>query len=145
MTQQFDEYNPRLIITDHFDKIKNELDIKVETILHENRKLNEKERIEINAMRDNQINKIKEIEHMNLSEWPSNFDKEIYEHEWADLISSKSLSDGQKIERIKGSIIKSDVILVDDSFLKTRRCRLTRATIQTHMCLRRQLHGMGGQ
>ena len=52
MTQKFDEYNPRLMITDHFDKIKNELDIKVETILHENyRQLNDQERIEINAIR----------------------------------------------------------------------------------------------
>ena len=116
-----DEYNPRLIITNHFKEIKNELDIKVETILHENySQLNEKERIEINTIREKQINKIKEIEHKNLSEWPSNFDKERFEHEWADLISSKSLSDGQKVERIKGSIIKSDVILVDDSFLKTK-------------------------
>ena len=57
---------------------------------------------------------------MILSEWPSNFDKERYEQEWADLISSKSLSDEQKIERIKGSIIKSDVILVDDPYLETK-------------------------
>ena len=119
MTQKFDEYNPRLIITDHFDKIKNELDIKVETIFDQNRQLNDQERIEINAIRDNQINKIKEIEQMNLSEWPSDFDREQYEHEWAYLISSKSLSNEQKVERIKRSIIKSDVILVDDSFLKT--------------------------
>ena len=43
-----DEYNPRLIITNHFEEIKNELDIKVETILHKNySQLNEKERIEI--------------------------------------------------------------------------------------------------
>ena len=114
-----EEYNPRLLITDHFDKIKNELDIKVETIFDQNRQLNDQERIEINAIRDTQIDKIKEIEHLSLSEWPSNFDRERYEHEWADLISSKSLSDQQKIEKIKGSIIKSDVILVDDSFLKT--------------------------
>ena len=120
MTHKFDEYNPRLLITDHFDNIKNELDIKVETIFDQNRQLNDQERIAINAMRDNQINKIKEIEHMNLTEWPSNFDREQYEHEWGDLISSKSLSDQQKIERIKGSIIKSDVILVNDSFLKTK-------------------------
>ena len=120
MTQKFDEYNPRLIITDHFDKIKNELDIKVETIFDQNRQLNDQERIEINTIREKQIDKIKEVEHMNLSEWPSNFDRERYEHEWADLISSTFLSDGQKIERIKGGIIKSDVILVDDSFLKTK-------------------------
>ena len=119
MTQKFDEYNPRLLITDHFDKIQNELDIQVETIFDQNRQLNDQERIEINAMRDNQINKIKEIEHLNLLEWPSNFDRERYEHEWADLISSTFLSDEQKVERIKGSIIKSDV-LVEDSFLKTK-------------------------
>ena len=120
MTHKFDEYNPRSIITDHFDKIQNELDIQVETIFDQNRQLNDQERIEINAIRDNQINKIKEIEQMNLSEWPSAFDREQYEHEWADLISSKSLSNEQKVERIKRSIIKSDVILVDDSFLKTK-------------------------
>ena len=115
------EYNPRLIITNHFKEIKNELDIKVETILHENySQLNEKERIEINTIREKQINKIEEICESNISKWPENFDRQNYELEWADLISSKSLSDGQKIERIKGGIIKSDVILVDDSFLKTK-------------------------
>ena len=120
MTQKIDEYNPRLIITDHFDKIQNELDIQVETIFDQNRHLNDQERIEINAIRDNQIDKIKEIEYFNLSEWPSNFDRERYEQEWGDLIRSKSLSDEQKVERIKASIIKSDIILVDDSFLKTK-------------------------
>ena len=60
MTQKFDEYNPRLLITDHFDKIQNELDIKVETSLHENRQLSDQERIDVNAIRDLQINKIKE-------------------------------------------------------------------------------------
>ena len=120
MAHKFDEYNPRLLITDHFDKIKNELDIQVETIFDQNRQLNDQERIEINSIWEKQIAKIKEIEQMNLSIWPSNFDREQYEHEWADLISSKSLSVGQKVERIKGSIIKSDVILVDDSFLKTK-------------------------
>ena len=57
---------------------------------------------------------------MNLSEWPSNFDRERYEHEWADLISSTFLSDEQKVERIKGSIIKSDAILMNNSNLKTK-------------------------
>ena len=109
-----DEYNPRLIITDHFDKIKNELDIKVETIFEEKRELLEKERDEINALRDKQVNKINEIEHSNLSQWPSNFDKERYELEWADLLSSTLLNHEQKIERIKESIIKSDVILMED-------------------------------
>ena len=41
-------FNPRLIITDHFDKIKNELDINwsnmVETIFDQNWQLNDKER-----------------------------------------------------------------------------------------------------
>ena len=36
------------------------------------------------------------------------------------MISSTFLSDEQKVERIKGNIIKSDVILMNNSNLKTK-------------------------
>ena len=116
-----DEYNPRLIITNHFKEIKNELDIKVETILHENySQLNEKERIEINTIREKQINKIEENCESNISKWPENFDRQNYELEWGDLFNGKSLTEEQKKEKIKESIIKSDVILVDNPHIVTK-------------------------
>ena len=60
-------YNPRLIITEHFDKIKNQLDIKVETIFDACREINNVKRDEINMTRDKQLKKIEEIERNNLS------------------------------------------------------------------------------
>ena len=121
MAHKFDEYNPRLLITDHFNKIQNELDIKVETILHKNySQLNEKERIEINTIREKQINKIEEICESNISKWPENFDRQNYELEWGDLFNGKSLTEEQKKEKIKESIIKSDVILVGNPHLETK-------------------------
>ena len=113
-------FNPRLIITDHFDNIKNELDVKVEAIFDQNRQLSDKERDEINAIREKQINMIKKIEDSNISEWPYNFEKERYYLELADLLNDTALSDEQKIERIKESIIKSDAFLMDDPKLVTK-------------------------
>ena len=55
-------FNPRLIITDHFDEIKNELDIKTETLFDENRGLTDVEGYEINKTRGELIKKIEEIE-----------------------------------------------------------------------------------
>ena len=121
--QTNDVYNPRLIITDHFDEIKNQIDIKVETILEEQRQFglfssfNDKHINKINEIRDKQIKKIKEIEQSNLSQWPSDFDEKRYEIEWADLLSCVSLSGRHKIEKIKKSIIKRDVILMETPYL----------------------------
>ena len=115
MTEISYEYNPRLIIVDHFDKIINELDIIVETLL--NGQSNDKE---INEIRDKQIKKIEEICERSLSEWPENFDRQKYQLEWADLFNDTSLTSEEKIEKLKESIIKTDAILMKDKHLITK-------------------------
>ena len=120
--ETFGIFNPRLIITDHFGKIKNEIDIKVETIIDENRQFNKKEIDVINEIRKKQINKIEEIEQNHLFGWPSNFDREQYQFEWADLINSTSLSDAQKLDKIRESIIKIDAMLIARPRLLTKTC-----------------------
>ena len=116
-----DNYNPRIIIVDHFDDIKNELDIKVATLFDQNRQLNKKEMDEINEIWVKQISQIEKTRESNLSMWPENFDKQRYELEWTEL-NGTSLPEEKKIEKIKKSIIKSDAILMHDRSLITQTC-----------------------
>ena len=114
--------NPRLIISEHFYKVKNDLDIKIETIFDQNRKMNEEKRNQINAIRQSQIKKIEQIEQRNLAQWPIEFDREKFQFEWQDLFGKKSLSDKQKFNKVKESLIKRDAILINDSNLVTETC-----------------------
>ncbi len=61
------EFKIRLIIAEHFDKLKNKIDINTETLFDTNRQMNESRRNEINTIRDNQIKKLDEIERENFS------------------------------------------------------------------------------
>ena len=122
MTQISDEYNPRFIIDDHFDKIQNKLDIIIATLLDKNKELTEKEKEEINAIWGKQIKEIKQICESHISKWPENFDRRKYELEWADLFNDTSLTSGEKIEKLKESIIKTDAILMKDEHLITKAC-----------------------
>jgi hypothetical protein len=54
-------FHPRLIITDHFDDIINQIDTKTETLFLD-QCLTEGKRIKLNEIRDEQIEKIKEKE-----------------------------------------------------------------------------------
>ena len=56
----------RLTITDHFDDVLNEIDIKTETLLQDQSLAEEKQR-ELNELREKQIEKIKEIEEIFLN------------------------------------------------------------------------------
>ena len=113
-------YNPRLIITEHFYQIKNQLDINVETIFDQKRLLDEKQRDEINTTREKQISKIEEIEQENLSQWLNEFDQNKFEEKWKDLLSDTSLENFQKFEKIKEKIIKRDAILIDNVSIATQ-------------------------
>ena len=106
-------FNPRLIITEHFDKIKYQIDIKTETIIDTEKTLTNKDRFEINKKRDEQIEKIAEIEHISLTHWPVNFDEKKYELEWNELLNDVSFDYDQKVEKIKEKIILWDCILIE--------------------------------
>ena len=70
--------NQRLIITDHFDDIINQIDIKTETLLVK-KIFSEEIRKELNKIRDEQIEKIKEIKEINLSFLQNNEEEEDLE------------------------------------------------------------------
>ena len=66
MSKQNQSFHPRLLINEHFSNIINQIDVKTETLL-ENQILSPETRISINKTREKQIEKIKEIEQLNLS------------------------------------------------------------------------------
>ena len=67
----FKTVNPRVLITNYFESLINEIDINAEVILlHSD--LIEEERKELNQIREKFIRKIREIEEKNLNEYDSN-------------------------------------------------------------------------
>jgi len=114
MSKQNQSFHPRLIITDHFDAVINQIDIKTETLL-ENKSLTEKKRNELNEIRDKQIEKIKEIEQINLQYLPQNIYDEEYEEKWSHILQDKTLDYHQKIDQIKDkeNLIHFDCVLLE--------------------------------
>ena len=116
MAQQNNEnFHPRLIITDHFDALINQIDIKTETLL-ENEGLFM--RNVLNEMRERQIEAIKEIEEINLNRLPQIIDENEYTLKWSHILNSTSLTYQEKLDRIKEELIKFDCILLDQPNIK---------------------------
>ena len=116
MAQQNNEnFHPRLIITDHFDALINQIDIQTETLL-------EKEglfmRNVLNERRERQIEAIKEIEEINLKRLPQIIDENEYTLKWSHTLNSTSLTYQEKLDRIKEELIKFDCILLDQPNIK---------------------------
>ena len=76
MSIQKKRFHPRLIITDHFDEIINQIDIKTETLFL-NQSLTEETRNKLNEIRDEQIEKIKEIKEINLNLLQNNENEDL--------------------------------------------------------------------
>ena len=66
MSKNYQSLNSRLIISDHFDDIINQIDIKTETLLQD-QNLSKETKNKLNEIRDEQIEKIKEIKEINLN------------------------------------------------------------------------------
>ena len=114
MSKQHQNFHPRLLITGHFDSLINQIDIKIETLL-ENQSLTEEKRNELNELRDKQIEKIKEIEQINLQYLPLNINQEEHEEKWSHILQDKSLDYQQKIDQIKESdLIHFDCVLLEN-------------------------------
>ena len=103
-------FHSHLVIIDHFDDIINQIDIKTETLLEEDEKFNKKSKLEsgadddrrgkLNAIRKEQIEKIKEIKEINLN--LLNTAIEIEEENSLDL------------EQIKEKLIHFDCVLLEE-------------------------------
>ena len=83
MTKQ--NQNERLKINDHFDDVINQIDIKTETLFLE-QSLTKETRHKLNEIRDEQIEKIKEIKEINLNLLQKNEEEEELELDLEKLI-----------------------------------------------------------
>ena len=114
MSKQNQSFHPRLLINEHFSNIINQIDVKTETLL-ENQILSQENRNLLNELRETQIEKIKEIEQLNLNHLPSNIDENKYEQKWSHILNDNSLEYQQKIDQIKEELIHFDCVLLEQS------------------------------
>jgi len=66
----------------------------------------------LNKLREIQIEKIKEIEQINLQYLPAKFKQNEYEQKWSHILGDILLKDEQKIDKIKEDLIKVDCVLL---------------------------------
>jgi hypothetical protein len=109
MSLRNQSFHPRLIIVDHFDEIINQIDIQTESVLMD-QSLPEETKNKINALREKQIEEIKELKESNLNILPLKFNEDEYRQKWAHVIDDNSLEYKHKIEKIKGELIVNDCV-----------------------------------
>jgi hypothetical protein len=111
-------YHPSIIVNDHFEELINRIDIETEMLL-EDQSLNEETRNELNNTRTKQLEKIKEIQELNLVRLPKFYESEFMKN-WSHLINDATLEYEQKIDLIKEDLIAFDCVLVEDFKSKSR-------------------------
>ena len=108
-------FNPKVIIVDHFDDVKNQIDIRTETILHEKSHiLSENRQQFLNKLRQTLLDKIDQVKEKNLSLFTSYNDEEAFNLKWNHVIESDQLEYEQKIEKLKEDLISFDCIVISD-------------------------------
>ena len=108
-------FYPKVIIVDHFDDVKNQIDIKTETILHEKRNiLSEIRRQSLNKLRQMFLDRIDQVKEKNLSLFTSYNNEEAFKTKWNHVIESDQLEYEQKIESLKDDLISFDCIVISD-------------------------------
>jgi hypothetical protein len=120
MSEQIDNFNPRLIIVNHFDDLINKIDVKTETSLEDIEVSNKKRKLEdetsyieteaqkeFNEIRERQIEKIKEIEQINLQLLKDNSIKDL-EQKWSNILDFQ-----QKMDQIKEDLIHFDCVFLE--------------------------------
>ena len=115
MSKQYQSFHPRLLINEHFSNVINQIDVKTETLL-ENQILSEENRNLLNKIRVKQIEKIKEIEQLNLNHLPSKIDEEKFKERCSHIFEDDSLYQ-QKIDQIKEQedLIHFDCVLLEQT------------------------------
>jgi hypothetical protein len=112
---QHKSFNPKVIIVDHFDDVKNQIDIRTETILHEKRNILSQNRQQfLNKLRQTFLDRIDEVKEKNFSLFTSNNDEEAFKTKWSHVIESDQLEFEQKIESLKEDLISFDCIVISD-------------------------------
>jgi hypothetical protein len=112
---QHKSFNPKVIIVDHFDDVKNQIDIRTETILHEKRNILSKNRSQfLNKLRQTLLDKIDQVKEKNLSKFASYNDEEAFNLKWSHVIESDQLEYEQKIESLKEDLISFNCIVISN-------------------------------
>jgi hypothetical protein len=108
-------FNPKVIIVDHFDEVKNQIDIRTETILHEKRNILSENRQQcLNELRQTFLDKIDQVKEKNLSLFTLYNDEEAFNLKWSHVIESDQLKYEHKIESLKEDLISFDCIVISD-------------------------------
>jgi len=112
---QHKSFNPKVIIVDHFDEVKNKIDIRTETILHEKSQFLSTNRKEfLNKLRQTFLDKIDHVKEKNLSLFTLYNDEEAFNLKWSHVIESDQLEFEKKIEKLKEDLISFDCVVVSD-------------------------------
>jgi hypothetical protein len=112
---QHKSFNPKVIIVDHFDDVTNQIDIRTETILHEeSHTLGENRRKFLNKLRQMFLDRIDQVKEKNLSLFTLYNDEEAFNLKWNHVIESDQLEYEQKIESLKEDLISFDCIVISD-------------------------------
>ena len=109
----------KFLIVDHFDSIKNQIDINTETLLAVPG-LNDENKTILSNIRKNQLGKIEELQHASLFQLNKLSEKD-FETEFTQLINDSSLDSDQKIERVLSRFILKDLILVENSKINSKQ------------------------
>ena len=112
--ETFDNFHPRVIIINHFDNVKFQIDIYTETLLQD-RTLGEEKRNKVNDAREKQLSKLNEITNLNLNQFENNFDEYVYMAKWNDVLSDDSIDNHAKVTIIEEEIILFDCVLVENT------------------------------
>jgi len=113
MEKQNQSFHPKILISDHFNEITNQIDIKTETLL-ENQIFTLEARKKINETREKQIEKLNEIRDINLNHLPKEFNEDKYRQKWSHLIEDESIEHRKKIDKIKEELILHDCVLLEN-------------------------------
>jgi hypothetical protein len=112
---QHKSFNPKLIIVDHFDDVKNQIDIRTETILHEKSHiLSQKRQQFFNKLRQTFLDKIDQVKEKNLSTFTLYNDEEAFNLKLNHVIESDQLEYEHKIEKLKEDLISFDCVVISD-------------------------------
>ena len=112
---QHKSFNPKVIIVDHFDEVKNQIDIKTETILHEKSHILSENRSQfLNKLRQTFLDKIDQVKEKNFLLFTSYNDEAAFKLKWNHVIESDQLEYEQKIENLKEDLISFDCIVISD-------------------------------
>ena len=97
-------FHPKLIITEHFDEIKNQIDIQTETLLSD-KNLCEADFKIVNDLRQRQLETLEQVQTKNL------LSVKLNESKWMNVIQNETLTYDENLEILKKSLIVTDCVL----------------------------------